>query len=46
MKELPIKENSHLMDPLQYAVHNHTTKSGAMPRPTTGLIKPYPGMAA
>ena len=45
-KEQPIKENDHLMDALRYAVYNHRSGTSVMPRPTTGLVKPLPGMAA
>ena len=34
------------MDVIRYAVYNHNTKSFTVPKPTTGLVKPYPGMAA
>src|ERR1700735_381649 len=44
--EEPVKENNHLMDAIRYAVYNHGLKSGSMPRPTTGLVKPFPGIAA
>jgi PBSX family phage terminase large subunit len=45
-KEEPIKENDHLMDALRYAVYNHNQKSFVMPKPTTGLVRPFPGIAA
>jgi PBSX family phage terminase large subunit len=45
-KEEPIKVNDHLMDALRYAVYNHNAKSLVMPPPTTGLVKPFPGMIA
>jgi hypothetical protein len=33
--------------PMQHhGAPNHTARSFVMPRPTTGLVKPYPGMAA
>jgi hypothetical protein len=44
LKEEPIKENDHLMDVLRSAVYNHNAKSFVMPRPTTGLVTPFPGM--
>jgi phage terminase large subunit len=46
LKEEPVKENDHLMDAIRYAVYNHNAKSFAMPGPTTGLGRPYPGMGS
>jgi phage terminase large subunit len=46
LKEEPIKENDHLMDAIRYAVYNHKKSSTFMPKPTTGLVRPFPGMAA
>jgi phage terminase large subunit len=46
LKEEPIKDNDHLMDAIRYAVYNHNAKNFVMPRPTTNLVKPFPGMAA
>jgi hypothetical protein len=34
------------MDAIRYAIYNHNAKNFVMPAPTTGLIRPYPGMAA
>jgi hypothetical protein len=31
---------------LRYAVYNYSARSVTMPKPTTGLVKPFPGMAA
>jgi Terminase RNaseH-like domain len=45
-KEEPVKENDHLMDAIRYAIYNHNAKVMQMPKPTTGLVKPFPGMAA
>ncbi len=46
MKEEPVKEHDHAMDALRYAVYNHAAKSFSIPRPTIGVIKPFPGLAA
>ena len=46
LKEDPVKENDHLMDAIRYAVYNHNAKSFTVPKPTTGLVKPFPGMVA
>ena len=43
-KEEPVKENDHLMDAIRYAIYNYSARGSAMPRPTTGLVKPFPGM--
>jgi hypothetical protein len=45
-KEEPVKENDHLMDAIRYAIYDHNAKVMQMPKPTTGLVKPFPGMAA
>ena len=46
LKEDPVKENDHLMDAIRYAVYNHNAKSFAMPGPTIGLVRPFPGMGS
>ena len=45
-KEERLKENDHLMDAIRYAIYNHNAKVMTMPKPTTGLVKPFPNMAA
>jgi phage terminase large subunit len=37
---------SHSMDAIRYALVSMLKTVGSIPRPTTGLVKPYPGMAA
>lgn len=32
------------MDAIRYAVYGYNAKNFVMPAPTTGLVKPYPGM--
>ena len=44
LKEEPVKENDHLMDAIRYAIYNHNAKSTAMLRPTTELVRPFPGL--
>jgi PBSX family phage terminase large subunit len=45
-KEEPIKENDHCMDAIRYAIYNHHGQSFSVPRPTLGLVKPFPGLTA
>jgi PBSX family phage terminase large subunit len=44
LKEEPVKENDHLMDAIRYAIYNPNSKSTALPRLTTGLVRPFPGL--
>ena len=41
-----IQNRASVMDAIRYAVYNHNAKSFAMPGPTTGLVRPYPGMGS
>ena len=44
-KEEPIEENDYFMEAIRYAIYDHARQSGKpMPKPTTGLVKPIPGM--